>query len=1367
MSFLRSILGSFLSSPLLRPLAGRRGRRGVTLVVVLGMLALMAVLMISYLTSASTELAAAKRYSSGLDARSLTDSAVNIVKAQIQDATSQPSLAWASQPGMVRTYDSSGEQVMAYKLYSSEQLRVTGAFNPVASAGSEVPANWSTRKNLFTDLNRPVTVGGVKHYPIIYPSAVASGPSSTTAMDGGSQPIEGCYLDTGNGAVATTSTQTNPVPLPVKWMYVLKNGTVAAMDPATGKVAGAGAMLPDGTPNIITGRIAFWTDDESSKVNVNTASIGTYWERPVTASPGDLSGMSDKMPVQNEFQRYPGHPAMTSLGVVFPQKAAETRLDYLNRIYNMVPRVVPGGSNGGETVTAVKNNSALWIAPDGQRLYASVDDFLFQGKSPAQTGTGARKPHDDVTQSDMEKARFFITTSSRAPEVNMWNKPRVTLWPLQAHTADVSTPTASTERNAMDKLIAFCSTIGNTPYYFQRYNVYSAATPAVKPSSQSPTMDWTEIPRNQQIYAYLQKLTSSPIPGLGGRLAGPVGAKYPERVRDQTLTQMWDYLRSTINTYATYSTPNYFYTPFHKSSFIAAQGQVVPLSLPNGTRGFGRFSTVQQVALTVFRKDKRTMQSATIPKQVIPGDPPYTLDGDVRTGPNALSFPAPDPGDPIELGAVFILQPFSVTPGSPPWTQNMRVVIEGARGLTFNDQYIFKDRMVNNISAINSTINSTPFAGMEEWMQKPARAPKVLGETSEINPESEYYPFFANVTLPAPAISGVTTLSLGAADIVVKVYAGTTGPLNNADLIQTITFRFPAMSNLPMPTATTPTMTYNATTGKTSVSHQNHYTSFNERLNVNQYPGRYGYAEDNKHNPLPLFIVNGVSTANPTGAGDTVRSVELRYGGPAKGDVRLIAGLKDVPLEYFEAHGQKDVPSSDGKLFSDTDPKTSRAIHSVRIHYPGSGDTSNQNGFYAGTGVSGDKRGKLVKNAAYRDPNRGNNSRDARMPFAPRGMTEALMSDGVTLGDWDNGPGNQPDGPFINKGDEGTANVSQSGSGAYYETGGYVNGAGVVESGASFSPARQLASAVTFGSLPSYIDQNDSATTLAPASKPWQTLLFCRNPLGGDSHPGFGSPISGPPYDIPPDHAFLDLFTMPVVEPYAISEPFSTAGKVNMNYQIVPFTYLTRSTGMRAVLKPVEMMAIPFAEADRYKDSNKSPSDYRYLLNLSETTGTLKGFENRFSSGDIFRSASEICSIYLVPGTSAPTNVGTAAPIPLATYDNMNDWWKGYTMTGDNTRESPYNSIYPRVTTKSNTFTVHVMTQALKKSRNTPVDEWVEGTDTVSGEFRGSVLMERYLDPSSDNLVQADGRTPAGELDDNAMVGPYKWREINVKQFAP
>jgi hypothetical protein len=118
----------------------------------------------------------------------------------------------------------------------------------------------------------------------------------------------------------------------------------------------------------------------------------------------------------------------------------------------------------------------------------------------------------------------------------------------------------------------------------------------------------------------------------------------------------------------------------------------------------------------------------------------------------------------------------------------------------------------------------------------------------------------------------------------------------------------------------------------------------------------------------------------------------------------------------------------------------------------------------------------------------------------------------------------------------------------------------------------------------------------------------------------------------------LDLFTMPIVEPYAISEPFSTAGKINMNYQIMPFNYIQRDTGVRAVLKASRLTAIPqslstvtAASGSSYKDGQRCRYELRYDINPDETVGTLAGFEARFSNNDIFRAASEICGIFLVP----------------------------------------------------------------------------------------------------------------------------------------
>ena len=65
-------------------------------------------------------------------------------------------------------------------------------------------------------------------------------------------------------------------------------------------------------------------------------------------------------------------------------------------------------------------------------------------------------------------------------------------------------------------------------------------------------------------------------------------------------------------------------------------------------------------------------------------------------------------------------------------------------------------------------------------------------------------------------------------------------------------------------------------------------------------------------------------------------------------------------------------------------------------------------------------------------------------------------------GDWDTGPGATEDGPYINKPDEGS-----SANGTYFD-----RITGNAEQGGSYSPNREAASAVEFGSLPTKIKQN-------------------------------------------------------------------------------------------------------------------------------------------------------------------------------------------------------------------------------------------------------------------------------------------------------
>ena len=71
---------------------------------------------------------------------------------------------------------------------------------------------------------------------------------------------------------------------------------------------------------------------------------------------------------------------------------------------------------------------------------------------------------------------------------------------------------------------------------------------------------------------------------------------------------------------------------------------------------------------------------------------------------------------------------------------------------------------------------------------------------------------------------------------------------------------------------------------------------------------------------------------------------------------------------------------------------------------------------------------------------------------------------------------------------------------------------------------------------------------------------------------------------LPADHHCLDLFWMPIVEPYPISDPFATMGKVNLNYQMMPFNHIRRATALHAVLKSESLLAIPTSAGKTYKD---------------------------------------------------------------------------------------------------------------------------------------------------------------------------------------
>ena len=179
---------------------------------------------------------------------------------------------------------------------------------------------------------------------------------------------------------------------------------------------------------------------------------------------------------------------------------------------------------------------------------------------------------------------------------------------------------------------------------------------------------------------------------------------------------------------------------------------------------------------------------------------------------------------------------------------------------------------------------------------------------------------------------------------------------------------------------------------------------------------------------------------------------------------------------------------------------------------------------------------------------------------------------------------------------------------------------------------------------------------------------------------------------------------------------------------------------------------------------------FRYPVHIGET---LKQLDQRFSNGDIFRSPAEICSLWLYPGRQPTSTAPENSAIALVNWDsassNIKGWWYNNpggtrkSVTADNMRERPYSTLYPRLTTKSNTYTTYFRVQTLQKNPTASATEWDESKDKANSEYRGSAMVERYIDPSDPNIPDFTSSANANTTLDKF----YRYRVLNMKRFAP
>ena len=589
----------------------RSDRRGLALISVLGVVTLTMILILALFSVSDSEFKASRVYEDGSTAHHLADNAINIVMGQIQAAAtgagtpgaaagSAPlgSTIWASQPGAVRVYNSSGNFILGRTLFSSSQMvyHVAGIAGEQQMADYAPSANWSANPDQWVDLNKPVSrvklgIPEQVYFPIFDPRStnvaeVPGPPEGFQILDqttgAGSHKVSSAAL----GVIVAGATNKWRLPMPVEWLYVLKDGTVGTVA-ATGAgaaqwVAASGKAGPT-EDNPIIGRVGFWTDDECCKININTAGEPGYWSAPAVMHERDHN-WADCPPAIFEYQRFPGHPATVALSSVFSPgfdpnaglPGTSPNSVFKNALYDFAPRLAPGGSADGtvpfatdqfkvglmdtgastDTATLIGTLATGIMAAKTKPFYASVDEALFNTTMVNQQ-RGLRVVTSPVagvnllSPAMLERSRSFLTAHSRAPETNMFGLPRVAIWPVP----DTSSPPGGQDwhayRTGYDTAVATCAKLGSliptailtetqNSYYFRRLDPSSHLTDMGKDSSATGQ---SGLARNANLMSYLDNLIKMTMPG--GQSLYSKYAGYGGNDAEQVLVEIFDYIRCT------------------------------------------------------------------------------------------------------------------------------------------------------------------------------------------------------------------------------------------------------------------------------------------------------------------------------------------------------------------------------------------------------------------------------------------------------------------------------------------------------------------------------------------------------------------------------------------------------------------------------------------------------------------------------------------------------------------------------------------------------------------------------------------------------------------------------------------------------
>jgi hypothetical protein len=1333
------------------PRVTRNGASGAALVMVLSVSVMVAVVAVLFLTLGRGERVVAVVEREGGEARRLADMAVSLAIGQVRQATMGGGgevTGWASQPGAIRTWGEGGQGGVLFKLYSSSE-------SMASLEGEAERAGWLERERLryrewnakgagsarYVDLNEPLVIrdwaGEVEEvmFPIADPRAMV-----VDKVEGFGVREDGVAGTVIGGGVEAR------LPMPVEWLYVLEDGTLGVLDEGNRFVASGGGGSRASEENRIVGRVAYWTDDEGCKVNVNTASEGIPWDTPRCVSRKDVA-YGEKQPVRNEVQRWPGHPATVCLSSIFyPGRTLDPMADFerLRALYDLAPRVHWGNAEGQRAGVFGEGTGGIELDEDG--LYASLDDVLYAGDGTLNAVFGIGREGREK----LERNRFFLTVNSRAPETTASGHPRVSLWPVNANHGEKSSLVT-----AYDRAMHFTCTLGGEDgreYHVQRRN----------PASQVD--EYHLLPplrRNSELAGYLERQLRRGLPKYGGSFFD----KYPERDVWFNVYRSLDFIRSTNLHDSSFLRPERRVTPYQEtkipgivagcalSEIVGKEGVPEWVKAIENYRIPGRDYTLSEVALVLICVAHHREDGVKV------GPVAFFREGDpaaLRRGEKAVQ-------------AAILFEGFCTEQGYAMVLPHLRVFLESGTlaNLRINGKELEHQGHSHTHGQLFEAWGSPPFTYGNTRPKGPNRgdgtrrpdnwvgwggsggfhvftSPVVVRDgVEQVKKPGErtgYYTtefFRVRDDEPMTLTSAPEGGGAEASELRLDVTMERTW-VTSWDARQRLRFEFPLPLRVPVPEidAETPDM-----------------WSWDQRMR-----GR-------AHRVLTERYQGELAYDRLLQAGDVIRSLVV-----AHGDYRLpdVWGRKErrfndrnvsVTEDYFAPHpGYEDA--------------SRRQAHSL---VPSGGERT-----YYQTG-EGEMAGyaKGVRYAPEVTPDfpiaaeAPKGGRDDYGKGVLKTYLEAygreMIDPGVTR-DWSNGTGIVPDGAYSGKADDGSrmrggvdgppfeGDLPPYFNKKWEDTRAELDGG--EESGA---PNRLVNSAGMFGSLPS----------MPTSNVPWTTFLFRPDLSGGhvgskwnghDRRRYFGRLGQPRPSGLlpPPDHLLMDLFWMPVIAPYGISDRFSTAGKVNVNHQMVPFVWIERKTALHAALKAEEVLAIPTGAGARYKDVKQieTAPEWRHRI---DAEATLKQWDEMFERGDAFVSPSEICEGFLVPEGRASKGMKGEEIEEL-----MRAFWAEHALTGDNTMERPYSNLQAKLTARSNVFRVHFRAQAIRKSRSSEASQFDPEKDRVVGEYRGDTVFERHLPPERPVTADAASRYPdyVREAAAASLDRYYHYRVIEHRRFS-